>query len=84
MVRLVFSRGSYPKKYKVVVFQDGKKIKTTQFGDRRYGHFRDKTPLKLYSHLDTLDRQKKKNYYARHNKTYPKYSADYFSKKYLW
>ena len=79
-----FSRGSGFKKYRAVVFLQGKKIKTTQFGDKRYGHFRDKTPLKLYSHKDTLDRKRKKAYYARHNKTYPKYSADWYSKKYLW
>ena len=48
------------------------------------GQFKDKTPLKLYSNLNHNDLQRKKNYYARHNKTYPKYSPDWFSKKYLW
>jgi len=79
-----FSRGSGFKKYRAVVYLKGKKIKTTQFGAKGMAQFRDKTPLKLYSHLDSNDRKRKKAYYARHNKTYPKYSADWYSKKYLW
>ena len=45
MVKFKFSRGSYPKKYKVQVYRNNKIIKTTQFGDRRYGQYKDKTPL---------------------------------------
>ena len=50
-----FSKGTYPKKYKVIVYRGDKKIKTTQFGDQRYGQYQDRTPLKLYKHKDTLD-----------------------------
>jgi len=84
MVRYEWSRGSYPKKYKVIVFEGKKKIKTTQFGDRRYPQFRDKTPLKLYSHKDTNDPKRRKAYRARHTYQKNKYSAGWFALKYLW
>lgn len=58
--------------------------KKVPFGDIRYQHYKDSTPLKLYSDLDHNDIVRKNNYYKRHNKEYPKFSADYFSKKYLW
>lgn len=60
------------------------KIKRVSFGAINYQQFKDKVPLKLYSHLDHNDIERKKRYYKRHNKDYPKFSADYFSKKYLW
>ena len=82
--KLKFYRGTGKKKYKVEIFDKGKKIKTVQFGHRDYSHFKDKTPLKLYSHKDTNDKERKKRYYARHKKNYPYPSADWFSKKYLW
>ena len=52
-----FSKGTYPKKYKVIIYRGDKKIKTTQFGDQRYGQYQDRTPLKLYKHKDTLDKK---------------------------
>tara|TARA_R110000822_G_scaffold41325_5_gene112419 strand:- start:758 stop:1006 length:249 start_codon:yes stop_codon:yes gene_type:complete len=79
-----FSRGTGFKKYKAKVYLRGKLVKTTQFGDKRYAQFRDKTPLKLYSKKNHLDKKRKARYYARHKKNYPRYSADWFSKKYLW
>ena len=82
-MKLSWSKGSGFKKYKVVLTENGRK-RTVQFGDRRYGQFKDKTPLKLYSKKDTLDSKRKTAYYKRHPKNYPKYSADWFSKKYLW
>lgn len=84
MVKIKFSKGKFPKKYKAVVIFKSGKTKTTSFGDVRYGQFRDTTPLKLYKNKDTLDKKKKKNYFNRHKKNYPIYSADWFSKKYLW
>lgn len=84
MVNLKWSRGTGNKKYRVVITYPDKTKKTVQFGHKKYNQFKDKTPLKLYSNKDTLDKKRRKAYYARHNKTYPKYSADYFSKKYLW
>ncbi len=68
------------KKYRVYL-NNGKHV---DFGDRRYQHFKDSTPLKLYSHLNHGDVERRHRYYARHNKDYPQYSADWLSKKYLW
>lgn len=81
---LKWFRGTGNKKYKVEIYEKGIKIKTVQFGAKGYNQYKDKTPLKLYSKLDTLDKERKRLYYIRHKKTYPKYSADWFSKKYLW
>lgn len=84
MIKLLgFERAKYPKKYNAII-EENNKQKKIPFGDVRYEHFKDSTPLKLYSHLDHNDLKRRENYYKRHNKNYPKFSADYFSKKYLW
>ena len=67
------------KKYAAII--NGKRI---NFGDKRYQQYEDKTPLKLYSNLDHHDKERRKRYYERHDKDFPKYSADWLSKKYLW
>jgi hypothetical protein len=54
------------------------------FGDLRYQHYKDSTPLKLYIHMDHRDKDRRIRYYLRHKKNYPKFSADWFSKTYLW
>ena len=41
MVRFKFTKGSGFKKYRVVISDKGKKIKTIQFGDRRYGQYKE-------------------------------------------
>lgn len=74
------------KKYSVLKYNN----KTKQydyllsFGDNRYEHFKDQTPLKLWSHLDHNDLERKKRYYQRHSKTNDKNSASYWSNKFLW
>lgn len=68
------------KKYRVIL-SDGRKV---DFGAREYSQYKDTTPLKAYSHLDHLDKKRRERYYARHNKDYPKYSADWLSKTFLW
>lgn len=68
------------KKYKAIL-PNGKDV---YFGDTRYQHYKDRTPLKIYSNLDHNDLKRRELYYKRHPKDYPKYSADYFAKKYLW
>lgn len=68
------------KKY-TAILPDGKRV---NFGAEGYAQYKDRTPLKLYSHLDHNDSERRKRYYDRHNKDYPKYSPDWFSKKYLW
>jgi len=85
MVRYEWSKGNGNKKYKVIVYgAGGKKIKTTQFGDKRYGQYKDKTPLKLYKHKDTLDPKRRKAYRQRHTYEKKLYSAGWFAMKYLW
>lgn len=79
MLKFIKSPLKY-KKYRVFL-EDGSHV---DFGDNRYQQYKDRTPLKLYSNLDHLDKVRRDRYYARHNKNYPKYSADWFSKKYLW
>ena len=84
MVRFKFSKGSGFKKYKVEIWERGKRKKTVQFGDKRYGQYRDKTPLKLYSSKNTLDKKRRTAYRSRHTYDKPKYSAGWFALKYLW
>ena len=87
MVSLKWSRGTGFKKYKVVIRRKvkGKDTKkTVQFGDKRYGQYKDKTPLKLYKKKDTLDKKRRKAYKARHTYAKPRYSAGWFALKYLW
>lgn len=78
-LRTLKKSSRYPKKYQITV--DGK---TIHFGDRRYQHYKDKTPIKAYSHLDHMDPERKRRYYARHGKTTDKRSAKYWANKLLW
>ncbi len=82
--RWIFLRGTYPKKYKVKFIDDDGKERSISFGDVRYQQYKDSTPLKLYSHLNHLDEKRKNNYYARFGKDAKKYTAKWFSHKYLW
>lgn len=81
----IFKRStSKLKKYDVYNSQ-GKKI--CSFGAIKpngtpYEQFKDK--IGLYSSYDHNDNKRRVNYYKRHNKTYNKESADWFSKNYLW
>jgi hypothetical protein len=67
------------KKY-AAVFSDGRRV---NFGDTRYQHYEDRTPLKLYSHLDHHDPKRRANFLSRMGKPSP-YSAKWFAIKYLW
>ena len=59
------------------------KIKKINFGDIRYEHYYDK--LGLYSHLNHLDKKRRRNYIKRHSvNSFKPYSANYFSKFFLW
>jgi hypothetical protein len=88
---VVFQRGPYPKKYTAIIMATGKRV---HFGDRRYQHFRDRTPLRLYSHLDHNDLARRDNYRKRHGSIrlkkdgslayMNKYSPAWFSYYYLW
>ncbi len=54
------------------------------FGSALHQHYEDKTPLKLWSHLNHHDKERRKRYYQRHGLTDDKESAKYWSNKYLW
>jgi hypothetical protein len=67
--------------------------KLIHFGDKRYQHYRDTTPLKAYSHLDHGDKKRRQSYRARHMAivgsdgipSYKvKYSPAWCSLRYLW
>jgi len=86
---LIFQNGSNFHKYKVIL-PNGK---TIQFGDKRYQHYKDQTPLKLYSYLDHNDLERRRRYRARHSKIIlkdgtpaykKKYTPAWFSYYYLW
>jgi hypothetical protein len=74
------------KKYNAILeHKETGKYKRVPFGDNRYQQFKDRTDLKLYSHLDHGDRDRRERYLARHAKTKDnKYSSSYFSAKFLW
>lgn len=77
------------KNKKYMVYYNNKWI---HFGDIRYEHYKDRTPLKIYSYLDHNDKQRRKNYLQRSmgikskgNLTYnDPNSPNYYSIKYLW
>lgn len=69
------------KKYSVYVLKNDRK-RLIHFGDSRYGQYKDK--LGSYSSMDSLDKQKRKNYYSRHGQTTDKNSAKWWSHKILW
>ena len=71
---------SVKKNKKYDVFKKNKYI--LSFGDNRYEQYNDK--IGYYKHLDHNDKKRKDLYYKRHPINYHKYSADWFSKKYLW
>jgi hypothetical protein len=79
--KIIFEKSKVKNKKYAAILPNGKRV---NFGDKRYEQYEDRTPLKLYSKLDHHDKERRKRYYERHDKDYPKYSPDYFSKTYLW
>ena len=73
-----------------------KKIRKINFGDNRYGQYKDSTPLKLYSSKNHADKKRRKNYFTRHSGVPTKaqalakerkngiYTAKLLSHLYLW
>jgi len=74
------------KKYDAILMnKKTNKIKRVPFGDIRYQQYKDATPLKLYKHLDTDDKQRRRIYRFRHaGEDKNKFSSGYFALKYLW
>lgn len=63
------------------------------FGDKRYEHYKDSTGLRLYSHLDHNDTNRRAAYRARHKEIktkdgtpayLDKEQSAYYSWNYLW
>jgi hypothetical protein len=69
-------------KYEADIFWNGELLKNVSFGDRRYQQYKDRTPLKLYSKLDHMDKDRLRLFHIRHrNNNGP---SAVLSKKYLW
>ena len=69
------------KKY-MAVWRDGRPA--VHFGDNRYEHWRDSTPLGIYTHLNHNDDERRRRYYLRHGYNAKLHSAKWFAHKYLW
>ena len=85
MIKLLgFTKSSNPKKkYDAYLLHNGK-IKKVPFGDTAYQQYQDKA-LGLYKYLDHLDKDRRIRYKLRHEQDrHIKYSAGWFSDKYLW
>lgn len=82
------------KKYSAILLNKNTgREKVVNFGARGYEHYKDSTPVKAYSSKDHLDPERRRRYMLRHHNTEsktvalretPKYSAKWFSTKYLW
>lgn len=76
------------KKYDVYeVLKNGKHKYILSFGDNRYQHFKDL--IGEWSHLDHLDKNRRKNYRKRHEgmsgkNIYNPYKSAFWSYWYLW
>lgn len=90
MKTLNFSKSKSKNKKYSVIAPSGKLI---NFGDKRYEHYKDTTPLKLYKNLDHNDKQRQKNYCNRsagikdkNNKLTKNNleSPNFYARKYLW
>lgn len=69
------------KKYKALVVINGEQ-KMIHFGDSRYQHYKDTTPLKHWSHLNHNDLERRKQYHIRHkNNNGP---AGILAREFLW
>ena len=75
-----------------------KKVRKLHFGDNRYQQYKDRTPLKVYKHLNHGTRKRMRNYFNRHsgfknrtkainyekNKSKGLYTPKILSHTYLW
>lgn len=74
---IVPSKRKY-KKYDV--FKNG--VYIVSFGDNRYSQFKDK--IGYYKSKDNNDKKRRILYYKRHGNDAVRFSAKWFSHKYLW
>lgn len=74
------------KKYDAILLnKKTNRTKTVSFGDKRYQHYFDRTPLNLYSKLNHNDKKRRQLFRKRTKKNAQnKYSSAYFAYKWLW
>ena len=78
------------KKYDAILYNTKtKRENVVSFGAIRpnnipYEQYRDSTGLGIYSKYDHNDKLRRVNYYKRFGKKAVKYTAKWFSHKYLW
>jgi hypothetical protein len=87
------------KKYRAFIKNNKtKKIRIVDFGALNYEHYKDRTPLKIYSYKNHNNRKRMNNYFSRHSgtplrqkaikkeidKSKGYYNAKILSHKYLW
>ena len=70
------------KLYMADVVYNGKSYKNQHFGDDRYQHYKDSTPLKLYSYLNHNDLDRRRLFHSR-NKNNTGISS-MLCKEFLW
>lgn len=76
----LIQKSTRPSKKYMIRYND----KIIHFGSSIHNQYRDSTHLKLYSHLDHNDENRKRLYYLRHKKSNDKSSAKYWSNRFLW
>lgn len=91
--RLSFSIGPGYKKYAVRVVSPSGSARTVTFGDRRFQHYRDRTPLRAWTSLDHGDMERRESYRHRHRGILTKsgkpahtvpFSPSWMSMRFLW
>lgn len=88
----IFKSTAKDKKYSLYVKGYNGKPKLIHFGQLGFDHYRDTTPLKLYSKLDHNDEERRKRYLQRAKgikkdgkiSWTDKNSANYYAVKFLW
>tara|TARA_Y100001958_G_C20654722_1_gene181116 strand:- start:15 stop:281 length:267 start_codon:yes stop_codon:yes gene_type:complete len=85
LLRIEVSPRKFKKYVAILRNLNTNRIKQVHFGDSRYQHYKDRTKLKHWKHLDHGDRRRLKRFRQRFkNKAKKKFSAAYFAWKYLW
>lgn len=88
---ITFSKGKGKYKYTAIITHKNGEEERVSFGHKDYQQYHDK--IGLYSHLDHLDKERRKRYRQRHMKILLKdgrpaykvrYTPAYLSLKYLW
>ena len=85
LLRIEQSKHKHKKYVAILENTKTKRLKHVHFGDSRYQHYKDRTKVKAWKHLDHLDKTRLRKFRSRFkNKAKKKYSAAYFAMKYLW